>query len=271
MTKQESPYLIIDRKANTIEFSPNIKEIFELLIDIEKEVKSFLGIEEKLSNIRSEYRKMLDLCRFLAEKLEENNIDCEYKLKGDFSKLLHELQFDIPARSQLIVLFSYLETLFCLHISYTEQTEDDSRIRKSASDGQKVKKFLREYCFTDRNPWYAENKSRGLKISEEKFRHLRNSLVHFFSLTSEIFLVDSTDTGEKTGKPLEERGQSNTTFISTKDFQEIIKGVFQIMMEEWEDEFKTNQKEFNKKILCVQSVAKRHKPIFVRYDSHRNS
>src|SRR3989344_3476314 len=104
---EESTHLIFDGKKMVI--SPDIMPVFSFLIEIEKEIESFLGFNKKLDDIKDSHLEMINFVQFLSNKLKENNVDFQYKFKEHPEKFADKLDFHVPLRSQVIVLFASLD------------------------------------------------------------------------------------------------------------------------------------------------------------------
>jgi len=259
---KKNTHLIFDGKKIII--SPDLGIVFSFLMEIEKEVESLLGIEKKLNSIRKQHQKTLSLVSYLAKKIKENNIEIKFNLSEKPESIATKLELHVPIRSQIIVLFSNLETLFCLNIAYQEQTDDDEKIRKFAMKPKIVKKFLNSYCLTNKNEYYKKYKKRFSKISAKQLRSFRNSLIHFFSLGTEIGIISAAldDKARRLEKILEKNGKKSI-FISPEDLYEIIKKAGKLMLEEWNSDSSSNEQKFKKKIIAVKSVIEKNGAVIV--------
>lgn len=260
--QKEKTHLIFDGEKVVI--SSDLVGVFQFLMEIDKEVESFLGFEKKLGSIRKQYLETINLIQFLAKKLQDNNIDFKFDLSEKPETIADKLKLHLPTRSQMIVLFSSLETLFCLNIAYQNKTDNDNSIRKAAMDSKVVKKFLNSYCLTDKNEWYKENKER-FHVSAKQLRDFRNSLIHFFSVSSDISIVPSVlaSKARKLEKLLKEKGKKNVAFISPEDLHSLVGKAAMLMVKEWSNDSLHDPIEFKERVLSVESVIKKNGVILV--------
>lgn len=257
-SKNKSTHVIFDGKKIIV--SPDMVIVFEFLMEIEKEVESLLGFEKKLDSIKKQYLELLNLTVFLAKELKDNNINSDFTFSENPSAIADKLKLHLPVRSQIIVLFANLEVLFCLNISYQKETDDDKKIINFAMTDKIVKEFLNNYFLVDRNKYYKQNEERFSKISAQQIRWLRNSLTHFFSVSSNISITPSVlnDKARKLEKIFKEQKQNDSIFISPEDLYELIKEATILMIKEWNNDFVNDQQAFKKKILLVQSIVKKN-------------
>lgn len=94
-------------------------------------------------------------------------------------------KIDFPVRSQMLVIFSFLETVFNLFLAYTYKTSDQLELLNLAMDkGTKNKKlFIDTYLLNTKNTYFNQN-NRLNHINSKSLILLRNSLSHFFSTAS---------------------------------------------------------------------------------------
>jgi len=262
-SENKSTHIVFD--GNEIRVSSDLVIVFKFLMEIEKEIESFLGFEKKLNSVRKQCLEILKSTQFLAKKLKDNNIDFKFTLSEKPETIVNKLKLHLPIRSQMIVLFANLEVIFCLNISYQNKTDDDKKVRDLARNNKVVKKFLNNYFLIDKNKYYKQNKKRFSKISAQQIRDFRNSLTHFFSLSNNISIIPSVldNKARKLEKMLKEQRQNNSIFISPEDLYELIKNAGILMIKEWNNDFLNNPQEFKRKILSVQSVIKKNGAVIV--------
>ncbi len=259
MTKNEDVHAIFDNRK--IFISPELSGMFTFLIEIDKEVNSLLNFEKKLEVIRSGYSEMIDFVQFLVDKLKDADIDHKYTFKNDPIVVTDELNgFHLPLRSQMIVLFAYIEVLICLHIAYINSTDIDSKIMEYAMNSEVVKKFLNMYFLTEKNPYFKKHKKRFSQISAKQIRNLRNSLTHFFSVGKNISIMpdELSKKARRLEKALKRAGKQDSFFISQNDLFELVKGAGMIMIEGWSNDSRNDSAAFKKKIAAVQSVIEKN-------------
>lgn len=256
MQSNENTHVVYDGKQIVI--SPNLVEIFNFLSNVGKEIEDLLSLENKLVNIQKGYNDLLNFTTIIIKKVEENKIDfsSELTMKDIENSLKMFHGFNLPIRSIMIVLFSYIEVLYCINIAYLNQISDTSSIIQFARNEKNVKKFLNNYMLNDKNSFYKSNSKRFSKISAQQIRELRNLLVHFFSTNTEIS-ISSSKFNEKARiieSELEKNGQPNLIFLSINDLYDLIKNASNLILIEWTNDCKKEPEKFKNKIVCVKKL-----------------
>ena len=201
----------------------------------------------------------------MSNKLKENNIDFRYTFKEHPEKFADKLNFHIPLRSQVIVLFASLDVLFNLHMAYENETDNDDILRELTMDTNNTKNFLNIFLLNKENQYYKSNK-RLLKIDSTKLRNLRNSLTHFFSIgQGGLSLVPSLldEKARKLENILKQNKQGGVVFISPEDLYGLIKDANVLRMKKWSEDFKNNSNDFKRKMNFVIDLVKREGAIIV--------
>ena len=254
--EDKSTHFIFD--GQKIVISPDLRPIFDFLKEIEKEIESFLGFDKKLESIRKQHLETIKLIEVLVAKLKENSIDFKFTFSEHPATIAEKLKIDRPIRSEMIVLFANLETLFCLNIAYENKISDEKEIIKRAMNQDNVKDFLERFCLNQKNEWCQKNPERLKHITADDLRKLRNSLTHFFSVAKNIG-VSYAVLDEKSRK-LEKVTNFKAKFISPEDLYEIIKGAGILMMKKWNDDcldsINKKSNEFKERILSVNNIIK---------------
>lgn len=261
---EEGTHLLFDGSKMII--SPDIAPVFKFLMEIEKEIESFLGFNKKLSSLSESHMEMLNFVQFLSSKLKENNIDFQYTFKEHPEKFAEKLNFYIPLRSQVIVLFASLDVLFNLHTAYENETCDEDRLRDLTMDSNNSKKFFNSFLLNEKNQYYKNNKTRLSKIDSSKLKHLRNSLIHFFSIGHEGLSLSPGLLDEKARNLeniLKKNKKGHVVFVSPEDLYELIKSANHIRMKKWSDDFNANQVDFKRKMQFVIDTVKNHAPAII--------
>ena len=261
---EKSTHLLFDGKKIII--SPDIFPVFNFLMEIEKEVESFLGFNKKLNGIRESHLEMIDFVGFLSSKLKENNIDFKYNFKEHPEKIAGKLDFHIPLRSQMIVLFASLDVLFNLHTVYKNETSNKDKFRELTMDTKNTKRFLNEFVLNEENLYYKNSKARLSKVDSFKLINLRNSLTHFFSighggLSLAPILLD--EKSRKLENILKKNKQGNVVFISPEDLYELIKDANMLRMKKWSEDFQNSPNDFKRKMNFVIDLVKREGAVIV--------
>ncbi len=248
-------HLIFDK--DTILISQDLIEIFDFLMEIEKEVKVVVEIEKRLEEIKKHSLSFFDLIIYLWGKLEENNIDYEYSMENP-NNYAENFKIDFPVRSQMLVIFSFLETVFNLFLAYTYKTSDQLELLNLAMDkGTKNKKlFIDTYLLNTKNTYFNQN-NRLNHINSKSLILLRNSLSHFFSTASKWIQVNHSSYANETRK-LEEifKKQLNqhTVFLSPEELYWLMNEWIILLLREWSNHFLNDPIEFNSKIKFVRRI-----------------
>jgi len=252
--ESKSTHFIFDGEKVVI--SPDLYQVVSFLQEIEKEIESFLNFDKKLESIRKQHAETLKLVEVLAQKLKENSIDFKLTLSEHPATIAEKLTIIRPIRSEMIVLFANLETLFCLNIAYENKISDEKEIIKKAMNQNAIKDFLEKFCLNRENEWCRKNPERLEHIAADDLRKLRNSLTHFFSVAKTLS-VSYAILDEKSRK-LEKATDFKAKFISPEDLYEIIKGSAKLMIKKWSEDCKNdlakNSNEFKERILSVKTV-----------------
>jgi hypothetical protein len=269
--QQNNTHLLFD--GEKIIISSDIVPVFNFLSEIEKEVNSFLDFQKKLDAIREQHMETLELVSFLIKKLEVNNIKFnEYKLKENPGSIAEKFNFDLPIRSQVIVLFASLEVLYYLDIAYNEEFEDEDKMREFAMNDKNVKKFINSLILNDENKYYKKNKKRLCKMNSKSLRNLRNSLTHFFSLPPGGPSLAPSNVKERVLKLeniLKRNKLGNVIFISPDDLYELFKTAHILRLERWNDNFYNDRDGFKRKFKFVINLVEKYGAVSIQ-DKHLN-
>lgn len=252
--ENESTHVVFDGK--NIFISPDLNEVILFIQEIEKEIESILGFDKKLESIQKQYSETMKLVQTLADKLKENSIDFKFTLSEHPSTLDDKFKMNQTVRSQMIVLFAYLETLLRLNYAYENKISDGETIRVQTLHKEVWESFYSNYCLNISNQWGQKNPNRLQKMTVQDLRYLRNSLTHFFSVEDGLQLADAS-LGDKARK-LEEASKFQAKFISPEDLFEVIRGAGILMIKKWSDDcqrsLKTDSEEFKERILSVNAL-----------------
>jgi hypothetical protein len=254
-TKEDSTHILI--QDNNLYISPNVKIIFDFIIDIEEEIQLFLGQRKKFTSIRSYFIEVYKALLTAVTKLKQSGFDFKYNLSKDPRSFAEELTPHGPPRAEMIALFAYLETLNCFDVVYKEKllATDEVEIMKRAKNN--LTSFINTYCLCNENEWYKNNVHWAKKINSGDLKKLRNSLTHFFSLGESKLCVNSEPL-EKEAKRLAEGMGKGVVFIAPEDLYEIIKSAARLLLNKWSDDFESSEKkkdnDFKERISCVVSV-----------------
>ncbi len=238
---------------SNIVISPDISPIFHFLIEIDKEVGSLLGFQNQLKNIQEQVLEFSNFITFLAEKLKKEKIDYNYQLSEHPQTIADKLKFHLPVRSQMIVLFAFLETLRHLWIIYEQEISEEVELKKKSSNAD-IESFFKKFCVCNKNEWVKNNSKKSGKIGFKNLRKLRNSLTHFFSPSA----LGITPLFEKETKEIDNKTNHKVQFISPSDLYGIIRGANRLILEKWNEDSLNDPQGFKRKIMLVQSVIKKN-------------
>lgn len=252
--EDQSTHFIFDGRKVVI--SPDLVPILKFLQEIEKEIESFLGIEKRLKSILKQFEEIINLMEVLSQKIKENSLDFNFTFFENPSGIVDKLKFNRPIRSEMIILFANLETLFCLFTAYENKISNEKAIRDLTMNDDAIKSFLRNFCLTEHNEWGQKNPQRLKRITINDIRKLRNSLTHFFSVHKGLGISYPT-LDDKTRK-LEKLIKFKSNFISPEDLYGIIKGAAMLIIKRWDEDCRQSMakksNDFKEKILCVKEV-----------------
>ena len=243
--------------------SESLTEIFSFLTEIDKEVQSLLNREEQLEKIRKQLLEYTGLIQVMSKTIKDNNLDFHFQMSEHPASIAKKLKFDPHPRSEMIVLFAYLETLRTLWTAYELKIDDENKLR-DASD-PKLESFYNSFCLSSENKWVKEHSNISGKISKDKIRKLRNSLTHFFSVSG-IYITP--DAMKDDSKKLMNATNNKALFISPRDLFEIIQGAFKLVIKKWSDDYQeslnNSNSEFEEKIKYTHSIVKKYGAVLLR-------
>lgn len=255
---QREPFLIMDKNENRINIHPELRIIFNFLIQIETEVRELLGYKNRLEALKKQCSELLELMIKMSSA-----DDFKFTLSEHPETITDKLNFVRPIRSEFIVLFAHLETLRCLYMAYKKNTSNSKELR-NASVGA-MDEFIKEFCLCRDNQWVLDNPKRAGKISAENLRVLRNSLTHFFSVNN-IGLVPLYD---EEAEQISNKSNNKVQLLSPEDFEKILYHAARLLLEKWSDDCKKSlageSNNFVEKMRCVRDVVNKAGAIFI-YD-----
>jgi len=263
----ESTHFVFD--GQSMQISPNIRKIFDFLMEIEKESDAIFGVEKQLAELRDYYRDLLECTSELSRVLKENNIDnWSYDFKKDPRNFTDALEYHLPVRTQMIQLFTQLEVMYFLYLSYSEEIDSEDKLREVAMKEENRKAFLRQFILNDTNSYYKTNIERFKKLDAGKIVRLRNALVHFFSLSSDAIGIHPDRFGEdarKFERHAAEQNHGQLVLMSPLDLSELIKGAYMILFQIWTEDTLHENEKFKRKIKHVHNVVSEFGAVIVYY------
>ena len=246
-------HIILDWKK--IYISKGLIPIFEFLSNIEKEIDIILNYKTKLETLRE---VMADVLWYLGENLsllseiwikkplpENSKITNKY-LNGETFNIQQDL-----IRSNMILVFSYIETLFCIITAYSLELDDQESIVYNSKN--KLINNIEKYLIGKKNTYFINNKEKLWKLTAKSLRDLRNWLVHFYSISPQNIVLSEGEfkKWEKITMLLHEE---NIVILSSIDLFELAKVGSKIFIQELAYDFKHNKNSFNRKIEIVKKV-----------------
>lgn len=267
MNKEDPTHVLFDWEKIIV--SPNLIKIFEFLSDIDKEIWSILNFQSQLNNIRESFLNTLEATEYLAKKIEENNIEINFKTKEDLTKISDKFEFNLPIRSQFIILFSYLEVLFILVTSFEREIDDNDKLRDFCMNKENTRKFISDFILNISNDYFKENTKKFWWITPTGLRDLRNSLIHFFSVSWKITLMD--DRNEKENNKLINKFRANwindVNFITSQDLYKLLSKWTILFIKNLSNTFLTNPKVFERKIKYTKKIVDTYASVLLNYNS----
>lgn len=256
-------HIILDWKK--IYISKGLTQVFIFLSNIEKEVGKILDYNNKIKNLQDITVEMLWLLKNSIKLLNSKGIKIPLPQDTKITeKYLNQETFNISQnfiRSNMILIFSYIETLFCIITAYTLELDQQEDIVYSSKN--KLINNIEKYLIGKRNSYFMKNKEKLWKLTAKSIQKLRNWLVHFYSVYPEDIALSEAEF-KKTEKITIAFDESNVTILSSTDLFELAKVWSKIFIQELAYDFKHNKSTFNKKIEIVKKVTKTNIPAFIQ-------
>ncbi len=256
MTENTSTHILFDEINWNIILSPNLIPIFEFLMNIEKDIEFQLKQEERIGIIEEELNKLLWYTWDIAKKAEENGIELPPPNDINFDLLISQFEYRKPAIIwEMLSLFAFLETMYCLYIAYTFEISDKDKILELTLNTKEKEKFIAKFLLSTEN-WYFKKNSKFLwRITPKRIRNFRNSLVHFYSVSEWIGIVHKSNS--KNARKIEEKLKwSLTVFISSADLQSLLNETAKLLLKNWSNDYLSYSDLFKTKIEFVNKIVK---------------
>ncbi len=245
-------HVVFDGKNVII--SPNLRNVFTFLMEIDKEIEWLLLFENKLSKIREKFAIIFHDLSEISKILEINKIDFPYSITKEALTIVDDFHPPVVIRSQMICLFAYMETIFCLMTIYNHETTDQKQIIDYTGDD--IKSLIKEFILSEENEYYKNNKKRLWKISAKKLKNVRNSLTHFYSVSWLIGVINQG--AAKKARELENdlhlQKNIDIVFISPHELYELLKFAVQLLLIKWNNDFLENPETFTRKFWYVRTI-----------------
>lgn len=265
MTEEKNQWttFVYNYDNRSIHISVNLKDCFLFLADIEKEIHEMLGYHKKLTSIREKFSKIMD--GFGGLYIEAQSKWLEYDMSFLKDPSLIEIVTDFNSnqiiRSQMICVFAYMETLFCILTVYIHELEDEEAIK--CQSNKDLKMFISKYLLHPTNGYYKLHVDRFRKIVPDEILTLRNLLTHFYSVGSWIVLVNDLDDEEVKKLAQEFMEKIGPVFMTPEDFLGLLNGCMNLLFQEWTNTSNKQSEEFNRKFSFVEKIVNSHAPKFV--------
>lgn len=267
MTRHDSTHISIN--WNDLIISSDISFIFDFLIKIDTEILSILEYNKKLEDIRKDTSEILKLTSHLAKIIQDNNLNLDYKIDTNLLNIWKKFNFCVPARAEFIILFSYLEVLFSIYISFNKEIDDKDNIRNEIMNSEETRKFISKFLLNKDNNYFNKNSKKLWWINPKKIRELRNSLTHFYSLwDSWIIIVNNNSNSEnkKMMKDFEKVWLDNTYPLSSFDLYKLLSWAFWILIQTMNDLYCEDKATFERKIKFIKNIVDNHWAVILKID-----
>ncbi len=160
----------------------------------------------------------------------------------------------IPLRIQMIITFSLIDILASYWFEYLEKT---------GTQQERFCLWYKTFCKTYRNKKYLKNQQWNI-LSSSRLYQLRNSLVHFFGLSSKIeniyLSLVPNDLPDNEKSDLEKRLNNHkykTIVIKPNEFHELVREGGILMLEDWLENVRlANSGDTNKKNAHIKGINK---------------
>lgn len=216
-----------------VEINPELRNIFQYLINIDEEIVYILESNERDHN-------NFEIIKFLLDKIDLDKFTLADKEKFiDISQNIKRFndKINYSERSKTLLCLIQMEILFNVYSIYNFNLSTLKDLKLYQKDDNNYKKFINKYILTESNRFYNINKGRLSKLNSQSIIDLRNSLIHRYSLPKGGISLSSptNDTySRKIEKELEDKKMGNIFFISYKDIYELCKEAARMFLYELE-------------------------------------
>lgn len=246
----------VDYRWEKIYISKDLIPLFNFIMVMQNELDVLIKLQDRLDEIKQIYITSLELNKFLASKLENPDeilswfekwwILCSAHKNNFINKFFHIT----ISRPEFLTLFSYLDVIISLYVSYTYQTRDDKFIIEKSKDEKR--KFIAKYLLDKKNNLYfSKNSKRLWNISPKDIISCRNSLVHFYS-PKDIAIKDNRhDFDHETLKLIK---SNNLKVLDSNDLLNLIESWFLYFIKELSEDKDKDFEKFNSKLKFVLDI-----------------
>lgn len=249
--------------GETVQISPNLSKVFNFLMWIEDEIKTSLNHEDQIEEIRRKFWIILNDFTKITQIIEDNNIDFKFEITTETMTIVDDFEVNQMPRSQMISIFAYMETIFCLLIVYEHEIIDERKIIEQTNNN--IEKLIKKYILTDQNDFYRLNKNRFAKITAKQFKTLRNHLTHFFWVSEIIWIIPKWV--DHDARKIEEQlhqNKHNYIFITPHDFYELLRCSMELILIKRNNESCSNSEIFTRKMWYILRVVENKAPELVK-------
>lgn len=246
-------HILLDWKK--IYISGWLVPIFMFLSNIEKEIEKILDYNNKMKALQEITVEMLWLLGNSMKLLKSKRIQMPLPQDTKITeKYLNQETFNtqqVLTRSNMILVFSYIETLFCIITAYTLELDNQESIVYNSKN--KLINNIEKYLIGKKNTYFINNKEKLWKLTAKSLRDLRNWLVHFYSVFPQKIALSEGEF-KKWEKITTLFNEENIVILSSMDLFELTKVGSKIFIQELAYDFKHNKNSFNRKIEIVKKV-----------------
>ena len=126
----------------------------------------------------------------IAKILEDNNLEFNYKSTTETLTIVEDLTSTQTLRSQAILLFAYMQTIFCLVTIYDKEIDDEKKIIQNTKNS--LDSMITSLILTPHNSYYKQNFERYKHINAQDIK-LKKKKVLFDGI--EVLSYEREDSG----------------------------------------------------------------------------
>lgn len=248
--------------------SPDLQTVFLFLNHIEEEIISQLHIKRQLREMNEKFWTIMRDFVALMKLLEENKIEYTVKSNEKTLSILEDFKTNHNVRIIIIAMFSYLDTIFHLIISYKHQITDETKLMQQTR--WQRENLAEKYLLSKQNKFYYEQNSRLKDLNGKKIKSIRNFLTHFFSLPEGIILLENwaNENRDEIERLLGEQ-KMHSIWFTPEEWFNWIWGAVKIVLEEWTKDSLDNKILFKSKMSAVKAVINKHASVLMNTSQKR--
>lgn len=247
----------VDYRLEKIYISKDLIPLFDFIKVMQNELDVLIKLQDRLDEIKQVYITSLELNAFLCSKIDNaDTILAGFEKWRTLSKNINNKEFIDKffhitiSRPEFLTLFSYLDVIISLYVSYNNQTRDDKFIIEKSKDEKR--KFIAKYLLNKKNNFYfAKNSKRLWNISPKDIINCRNSLVHFYS-PKDIAIKDNRHNFDH--ETLKSVKSNNLKVLDSNDLLNLIESWFLHFIKELSEDKDKDFEKFNSKLKFVLDI-----------------